>query len=160
MTTTGAVTSDLAYQDPDERWMRLALQEARAAYDAGEVPVGAVIVADDRILGRGHNLVERLRDPSAHAEMLALTAATNALNSKYLHGCTLYVTLEPCPMCAAALRWAQISRVVYGASDAKNGYRRWETGSESFLHPRTVCTHGLLAEPCAALMVDFFRARR
>jgi len=137
----------------DEYFMRQALQEARSAFDAAEVPVGAVIVADQRIIARSHNLTEMLNDVTAHAEMQAVTAAANVLGGKYLTDCTLYVTVEPCPMCAGALRWAQITRVVYGAPDEKRGYSRV---SSFLLHPKTSVTAGVLADECADLMKRFF----
>ena len=144
----------------DERFMRMALDEAALAASEGEVPVGAVIVCNDRVIARAHNLTERLRDVTAHAEMQAITAASEHLNGKYLPDCTLYVSLEPCPMCAAALRWAQIGRVVYGASDPKRGYRAVFADPDAALHPKTRLSSGVLAEEALALMKDFFRRRR
>ena len=141
----------------DEYFMRQALQEARKAFDAAEVPVGAVVVADQRIIARSHNLTEMLNDVTAHAEMQVITAAANVLGGKYLTDCTLYVTVEPCPMCAGALRWAQISRVVYGAPDEKRGYSRV---SSLLLHPKTTVTAGVLANECADLMKRFFARYR
>ena len=141
----------------DELYMREALREAEAARSDGEVPIGAVIVAKGRIIGRGHNMTERLHDPTAHAEMIALTAATEAMGGKYLNDCTLYVTVEPCPMCAAALNWAQVGRIVYGAADPKRGYSLF---TPSLLHPRTEVTAGILSETCGKLMLDFFREKR
>jgi tRNA(adenine34) deaminase len=141
----------------DEYFMRQALQEARKAFDAAEVPVGAVVVADQRIIARSHNLTEMLNDVTAHAEMQVITAAANVLGGKYLTDCTLYVTVEPCPMCAGALRWAQISRVVYGAPDEKRGYSRV---SSLLLHPKTTVTAGVLADECADLMKRFFSRYR
>ena len=143
--------------EADERFMREALAEARAAADEGEVPVGAVVVARGRVIARGHNMTERLADPTAHAEMIALTAATEALGGKYLTDCTLYVTLEPCPMCAAALGWAQLGRFVYGAPDPKRGYARF---TPSLLHPKTQVVSGPLADDCLALLTSFFQDRR
>ena len=143
--------------EADERFMREALVEARAAADEGEVPVGAVVVARGRVIARGHNMTERLADPTAHAEMIALTAATEALGGKYLTDCTLYVTLEPCPMCAAALCWAQLGRLVYGAPDPKRGYARF---TPSLLHPKTQVVSGPLADDCLALLTSFFQDRR
>lgn len=137
--------------------MREALREAEAALGEGEVPIGAVVVAGGRVIARGHNMTERLHDPTAHAEMIALTAATEALGGKYLSGCTLYVTVEPCPMCAAALCWAQVSRIVYGAGDPKRGYKLY---SPSLLHPRTEIECGVLAEACGQLVADFFKSKR
>ncbi len=141
----------------DELYMREALKEAEAARSDGEVPIGAVVVAKGRIIGRGHNMTERLHDPTAHAEMIALTAATEALGGKYLQDCTLYVTVEPCPMCAAAINWAQVSRIVYGAADPKRGYSMF---SPSLLHPKTEVTAGVLSETCGKLMLDFFKEKR
>ncbi|MBP3202770.1 MAG: nucleoside deaminase [Bacteroidales bacterium] len=143
--------------EQDERFMNEALREAREAADAGEIPIGAVVVWKGRIIGRGHNQTERLRDTTAHAEMIAITAATEAMGGKYLTDCTLYVTVEPCPMCAGALAWSQIGRIVYGAPDQRRGFSLF---SPSLLHPRTAVTGGVLMEPCAALMLDFFRAKR
>ncbi len=137
----------------DEYFMRQALKEARDAFDKEEVPVGAVIVADQRIIARAHNLTETLNDVTAHAEMQAITAAANIMGGKYLTDCTLYVTVEPCPMCAGALRWAQVARVVYGASDEKRGFSKV---SPHLLHPKTVVTPGVMAEDCADLMKLFF----
>ena len=143
--------------DPEERYMREALREAQAAGAEDEVPIGAVVVCRGRIIARGHNMTERLHDPTAHAEMIALTAATEALGGKYLDDCTLYVTVEPCPMCAAALCWAQLGRLVYAAPDPRRGYSLF---SPSLLHPRTEAVGGILQEECAALMLDFFREKR
>lgn len=141
----------------DEHFMREALKEARKAFDADEVPVGAVVVANNRIIARAHNLTERLIDVTAHAEMQAITAAANALGGKYLTDCTLYVTLEPCLMCAGALSWSQISRIVYGAADEKRGYGKL---NQPVLHPKTVIEGGLLADECAKLLKDFFQKKR
>ena len=140
-------------------FMRVALREAQAAFDAGEVPVGAVVVCEGRILGRGHNMTERLTDPTAHAEMIALTAAFGALGAKYLPEATLYVTLEPCLMCCGALYWSKIGRVVYGGADPKNGYRR-TVGETWPFHPKTDLVTGVLADEGTRLMKDFFAARR
>lgn len=137
----------------DEYFMRQALQEAHVAFDMGEVPVGAVIVSNQRIIARAHNLTETLTDVTAHAEMQAITSAANVMGGKYLTDCTLYVTVEPCPMCAGALRWAQISRIVYGAPDEKRGYSRVST---HLLHPKTTVTTGIMADDCADLMKLFF----
>lgn len=134
-----------------------ALKEARMAAEEDEVPIGAVITCNSQIIARGHNMTEMLNDPTAHAEMLSLTAATNAMGGKYLNGCTIYVTVEPCPMCAAALAWAQVSRIVYGASDPKRGYTRF---SPSLLHPKTEVSSGVLADVCGELVSDFFRNKR
>lgn len=144
----------------DEVMMRIALEEARAAAREDEIPIGAVIAVGGRILAKAHNMTERLNDVTAHAEMLALTAAANALGGKYLPQCTLYVTVEPCPMCAGALGWSQIGRIVYGAPDPKRGYRSIEGEGRSALHPRTVVEGGLLADECSALMRGFFRDKR
>lgn len=141
----------------DEAMMRKALAEAEAAYADGEVPIGAIVVAGGRILARAHNMTERLGDVTAHAEMLALTAAASALGGKYLTDCTLYVTVEPCPMCAGALGWAQLKRIVYGAPDPKRGYT---TCTHGVLHPKTQVTAGVLHDECAALMQQFFQVRR
>ena len=141
----------------DEQFMREALKEARKAFDADEVPVGAVVVANNRVIARAHNLTERLNDVTAHAEMQAITAAANALGGKYLTDCTLYVTLEPSVMCAGALSWSQISRIVYGASDEKRGYARL---NQPVMHPKTVIEYGLLADECAKLMKEFFQKKR
>jgi len=145
------------FDNPDEYFMQQALREARQAAAEGEIPVGAVVVSDGRILARAHNNTERLGDVTAHAELLAVTAASGALGAKYLTGCTLYVTLEPCPMCAGALAWSQISRIVYGASDPKRGFERI---GRQLLHPRTEVTAGLLADECATLVKEFFKERR
>lgn len=142
---------------PDERFMREALKEAGAAYDEDEVPIGAVVVWNGRIIARGHNMTERLRDPSAHAEMIALTSATEAMGGKYLDACTLYVTVEPCPMCAGAMNWAQVGHVVYGAPDPKRGFSKF---TPSLLHPKTVAVSGVLAGECGALVSEFFKAKR
>ncbi|MDX9749782.1 MAG: nucleoside deaminase [Flavobacteriales bacterium] len=141
----------------DEHWMRQALREAERAFQADEVPVGAVVVAAGRIIGRGHNLTERLNDVTAHAEMQAITAAANDLGGKYLEDCTLYVTLEPCPMCAGALHWARPGRVVFGAFDEKAGYRRF---GARMLHPKTQVTGGILEPECSDLLKAFFRKKR
>ena len=141
----------------DERYMREALQEARYALADGEIPIGAVVVGRGRVIGRGHNMTEKLHDTTAHAEMLAVTAATEALGGKYLTDCTLYVTVEPCPMCAGALNWAQIGRIVYGAIDPRRGYSLF---TPPLLHPRTQVTSGILADECSALMKEFFKEKR
>lgn len=143
----------------DAYFMKEALRQARLAYDAGEIPIGAVVTWDTKIISRGHNQTEQLNDSTAHAEMIALTAAFNTLGSKYLPEATLYVTVEPCLMCSGALYWSKIGRVVYGASDVKNGYKK-TTGENWPFHPKTQLTHGILAEDCAQLMKDFFAARR
>ena len=143
--------------EPDERFMREALREARTAGEEDEVPIGAVVVCRGRIIARGHNMTERLHDPTAHAEMIALTAATEALGGKYLDACTLYVTVEPCPMCAAALCWAQLGRLVYGAPDPRRGYTGF---TPSLLHPRTDVDSGLLADEASGLVKDYFKSKR
>lgn len=147
----------MTQQDIDILYMRRALDEARHAAALDEVPIGAFVVADGQIIGRGHNLTQQLADVTAHAEMQAITAAAQTIGGKYLTGCTLYVTVEPCLMCAGALGWSQISRVVYGASDPKRGYSRF---TDRPFHPRTTVTAGVLADECAALVTDFFRAKR
>ena len=143
--------------ETDEKYMREALREAMKASEAGEIPIGAVIVGRGRIIGRGHNMTETLHDATAHAEMIAITTATEAIGGKYLNDCTLYVTVEPCPMCAGALNWSQIGRIVYGAPDPKRGHSLF---SPSLLHPRTEVTSGILADECAALMTSFFKSNR
>ena len=141
----------------DEKFMRMAIVEAQRALDKGEVPIGAVVVVGDRIIGRGHNLVETLVDATAHAEMQAITAAAQTLGGKYLNQCTLYVTVEPCAMCAGAIAWSQVRRVVYGAGDDKRGY---STFSERIMHPKTEVVRGVLREECEALMTQFFATLR
>ena len=147
---------DMAY-DLDEKYMREALREAGYAAESDEVPVGAVIVCRGKIIGRGHYMTETLHDPTAHAEMIAITAATEAMGGKYLNDCTLYVTVEPCPMCAGALAWSQIGRVVYGAIDPKRGYSMF---SPSLIHPKTEITAGVLADECGMIVSEFFRNKR
>lgn len=141
----------------DEQYMQEALREARVAGEEGEVPIGGIVVCGGHIIARAHNLTERLTDPTAHAEMQLIGMAADCLGGKYLSDCTLYVTVEPCPMCAAALAWAQLGRLVYGAPDPKRGYTLF---SPSLLHPRTEVSSGLLAPACSTLMTDFFRSRR
>ncbi|MBR6699461.1 MAG: nucleoside deaminase [Bacteroidaceae bacterium] len=141
----------------DEQYMKQALQEAQKAFAEGEVPIGAVIVCRGQVIARGHNLTERLHDVTAHAEMQAITAATEHLGGKYLTNCTLYVTVEPCIMCAGALGWSQIPRVVYGAGDDKRGFRRF---APQALHPRCEVVAGVLEEECATLMKSFFQKKR
>lgn len=141
----------------DTYFMKQALSEAKQAYEKDEVPIGAVVVCNDRIIARAHNLTETLNDVTAHAEMQAITAAANVLGGKYLDECTLYVTIEPCPMCAGALGWAQLQRVVYGAADKKRGYTQFST---QVLHPKTVVAHGILADECGELMKSFFEKKR
>ncbi|MCW4468107.1 nucleoside deaminase [Flavobacterium sp. MFBS3-15] len=140
----------------DEYFMKKAFQEAQAAFDKGEIPVGAVIVVDNKVIARTHNLTEMLNDVTAHAEMQGITSAANFLGGKYLTGCTLYVTLEPCQMCAGALYWSQISKVVFGAADDQRGYRAM--GGK--LHPKTVVKSGIMEEECGNLVKDFFKQRR
>lgn len=144
-------------RDRDERLMRLALREAEAAFAEGEIPVGAVVAFGGRVIARAHNQTEALRDVTAHAEMLAVTSAANLLGGKYLQGCTLYVTVEPCVMCAGALGWAQVGRVVYGAADPRRGFTAFAPRA---LHPRARAEGGLLAGECLELMQRFFRQRR
>ena len=141
----------------DNYFMNQALAEAKLAFEKDEVPIGAVVVCNKRIIARAHNLTETLNDVTAHAEMQAITAAANVLGGKYLDECTLYVTIEPCPMCAGALGWAQMQRIVFGADDKKKGYSLFST---SVLHPKTEITPGVLAEECSALMRAFFEKRR
>ena len=143
----------------DAQYMQAALAEAQKAFDAGEVPVGAVIVMNDKVIARGHNQVELLNDSTAHAEILALTTAFSALGSKYLPEAVLYVTIEPCLMCCGALYWSKIGKIVYGASDEKNGYKK-NTGSKNPFHPKTELVGGILKNECARLIQDFFKARR
>ena len=141
----------------DEKFMRMAIDEARKALAKREVPIGAVVVVGDRVVGRGHNLVETLADATAHAEMQALTAAMSTIGGKYLNQCTLYVTVEPCVMCGGAIAWSQLGRVVYGTADPKRGY---STFSERIMHPKTEVVRGVLREECEALMTQFFASLR
>lgn len=141
----------------DKYFMKQALAEAKSAFEKNEVPIGAIIVWDNKIIARAHNLVETLKDVTAHAEMQAITAAAEMLGSKYLKECTLYVTLEPCPMCAGALKWAQIAKIVVGATDEKGGFSKI---SNDMLHPKTEYSTGLLKEECATLLQSFFKAKR
>jgi tRNA(adenine34) deaminase len=141
----------------DEYWMRMALKEANYAREEDEVPIGAVIVCNGKIIAKGYNQTERLNDVTAHAEMIAITAGANYLGAKFLEECTIYVTVEPCPMCAAALRWARISKVVYGASDPKSGYTQF--GPKLF-HPKTEIQHGTMEHECGVLMKEFFKGKR
>ena len=143
--------------EQDERYMKEAIAEAREAMHEDEVPIGAVIVCKGRVIARGHNMTEKLNDPTAHAEMIAITSATEAKGGKYLNDCTLYVTVEPCPMCAAALAWAQVGRIVFGASDPKRGYSLF---SPSLLHPKTVVEKGLLGDECSDLVSSYFKSKR
>lgn len=145
-----SVNSDIFY-------MRQAFKEARLAYEKGEIPVGAIIVSQNQIIARGHNLTEQFRDVTAHAEIIALTAAANFLNSKYLPNCTLYVTLEPCVMCVGALAWAQLGRLVYGAADEKKGFMKY---GKRLLHPKTKLEYGIMESECSSLLKDFFAHKR
>lgn len=152
------MNTDNAMQNADDmRFMRLALAEAEAARDAGEIPIGAVVVCRGRVVARAHNLTETLHDVTAHAEMQAITAAADALGGKYLGECTLYVTVEPCVMCAGAIGWAQVPRIVYGAPDPKRGYALYAPRA---MHPKATVVSGVLGDECAALMRDFFKSRR
>ena len=144
-------------QDKDIQFMRAALAEAKTAFEKQEVPVGAVVVCNNIIIARAHNLTETLHDPTAHAEMQAITAATNYLGGKYLTDCKIYVTLEPCPMCAGALNWSRVPELIYGADDEKRGY---STISSSLLHPKTIIKKGILKNDCSELLVRFFREKR
>jgi tRNA(adenine34) deaminase len=141
----------------DDYFMKKAFAEALLAFDKGEVPVGAVVVANRKIIARAHNLTETLNDVTAHAEMQVITAAANLLGGKYLNDCTLYVTLEPCAMCAAAIGWAQTGKLVFGAADEKKGYRIF---GPKVLHPKTEVVHGILKEECSELLQEFFREKR
>lgn len=140
-----------------ERYMSDALREAQKAASEEEVPIGAVIVCRGRIIGKGHNMTERLNDPTAHAEMIAITAATEAMGGKYLNDCTIYVTVEPCPMCAGALAWAQIGKIVFGASDPKRGFTQF---SPSLMHPKTEVISGIMAKECGDIVSTFFQNKR
>lgn len=141
----------------DEYFMKRAIQEAVTAFEKDEIPVGAVVVANNRIIARAHNLTETLTDVTAHAEMQAITAAANLLGAKYLNECTLYVTIEPCVMCAGALGWSQVGKLVYGASDDKRGFTKFAPAA---LHPKTEVVSGIMADDCADLMTEFFRKKR
>lgn len=141
----------------DAYYMREAFKEAQKAFQLDEVPVGAIVVCNNKIIARAHNLTERLHDVTAHAEMQAITAAANYLGGKYLNECTLYVTLEPCVMCAGAIQWAQLQKIVFGASDKKRGFMKL---SEQVLHPRTIVESGIMAEECAEIISDFFKNKR
>lgn len=151
------VPRDPSSSSNDERFMRLALAEARKALDSDEIPIGCVIVSQNRIIGRGHNLTETLSDVTAHAEIQAITAASQTLGGKYLPDATLYVTVEPCPMCAGAIGWAQLPRIIYGAPDEKRGFHRF---APNVLHPKATCTGGILEDECRELMQSFFRSKR
>lgn len=152
-----SMQQELSQAEIDKKFMSMAIQEAKKALKEKEVPIGAVVVCGGKVIGRGHNLVETLCDATAHAEMQAITAAASALGGKYLKGCTLYVTVEPCVMCGGALAWSQIERVVYGAEDPKRGY---STLSEKILHPKTTVTKGVLKQECEELMREFFKTLR
>ncbi len=143
----------------DEYFMMQALKEAKKAFEDGEIPVGAVVVMNGKVIARGHNMTERLNDPTAHAEMIALTSAFNLLGSKYLPEATLYITLEPCFMCAGAIYWSKVGRIVYGADDEKNGYKK-TAGTNWPFHPKAELIRGILKDNCAQLMKDFFRNKR
>jgi tRNA(adenine34) deaminase len=143
----------------DEYYMLQALKETKRAFEDGEIPVGAIVVLNEKIIARGHNMTERLNDPTAHAEMIALTSAFSFLGSKYLPEATLYVTVEPCLMCAGALYWSKITKIVWGADDEKNGHKRITAGNWPF-HPKTEIIHGVLKDECAQLMKDFFKNKR
>ena len=147
----------MTQQEKDEQYIRHALNEAQEARRQGEIPIGAVVVCNDRIIARAHNLTETLNDVTAHAEMQAITAAANMLGGKYLTDCTLYVTVEPCTMCAGAIGWAQLHRIVYGTADEKRGYHVYAPGA---LHPKATVTTGILEDECRQLMRDFFKERR
>lgn len=142
---------------PSDHFMKEAIKEAKKAFEEGEVPVGAVIVANNTIIAKAHNQVEILKDPTAHAEMIAITSATNYLGAKYLEDCTIYVTLEPCPMCASALNWAKIGKIVYAAEDEKNGFMRFGT---KMLHPKTKIDFGMMNTESISLIQEFFREKR
>jgi len=143
----------------DEYFMMLALKEAKHAYDEDEIPIGAVVVLNDRVIARGHNMTEKLNDPTAHAEMIALTSAFSYVGGKYLPQAYLYVTVEPCLMCAGAMYWGKLKRIIWGAEDEKNGYKRI-TGPNWPFHPKTELIYGILKEDCARLMTDFFKNKR
>ena len=150
-------SNDVITPFSDEYFMKQAMQEALKAFEEDEIPVGAIIVSNNRIIARAHNLTERLNDVTAHAEMQAITAAANLLGGKYLNDCTLYVTLEPCVMCAGALAWSQIGKIVFGASDEKRGYQKL---APSAIHPKTEVVSGVFETECKELMQEFFRKRR
>ena len=143
----------------DEYFMMQAIKEAKRAYDDEEIPVGAIVIMNEKIIARGYNMTERLKDPTAHAEMIALTSAFNLLGSKYLPEAILYVTVEPCLMCAGAIYWSKLGKIVYGADDEKNGYKRI-AGTNWPFHPKTELIRGVLKEDCSKLMTDFFKKKR
>lgn len=143
----------------DEYYMMQAIKEAKKAWEDGEVPIGAVVVLNERVVARGHNMVEKLNDPTAHAEMIALTSAFNLLGAKYVPEAILYVTVEPCLMCAGALYWSKIGKIVYGADDEKNGYKKTAAANWPF-HPKTELVRGVLKDDCSKLIKDFFKSKR
>jgi tRNA(adenine34) deaminase len=143
----------------DEYFMMQALKEAKQAFEEDEIPIGAVVILNERVIARGHNMTEKLNDPTAHAEMIALTSAFNFVSGKYLTEASLYITVEPCLMCAGAMYWSKLKKIVWGASDEKNGYKRI-TGASWPFHPKTEIVHGVMAEQCGQLMKDFFRKKR
>lgn len=143
----------------DEYFMMQALKEAKKAFEEGEIPIGAIVVLNEKIIARGHNMTERLNDPTAHAEMIALTSAFNTLGGKYLPEASIFITIEPCLMCSGALYWSKVKRVIFGADDEKNGYKKTVNGNWPF-HPKTELIHGILKEDCARLMKDFFSNKR
>jgi len=143
----------------DDYYMMQALKEARRALEDDEIPIGAVVVIDNKIIARGHNMTERLNDPTAHAEMIALTSAFNSLGSKYLPEATLYITVEPCLMCAGAIYWSKLGKLVYGADDEKNGFKKTTAANWPF-HPKTELIRGVMKEECARLVIDFFKSKR
>lgn len=142
-----------------EYFMMLALKEARLAYEEDEIPIGAVVVMNDKVIARGRNMTEKLNDPTAHAEMIALTSAFNSIGSKYLPEAALYITVEPCLMCAGAIYWSKLGKIIYGADDEKNGYKKTTAGNWPF-HPKTELIRGVMKEECARLMKDFFKSKR
>ena len=142
-----------------EYFMMLALKEARLAYEEDEIPIGAAVVMNDKVIARGRNMTEKLNDPTAHAEMIALTSAFNSIGSKYLPEAALYITVEPCLMCAGAIYWSKLGKIIYGADDEKNGYKKTTAGNWPF-HPKTELIRGVMKEECARLMKDFFKSKR
>lgn len=151
---------DVLYDPRDEVYMKEALKEAYKAYQEDEVPIGAVVVCNNKIIGRGYNQTEKLNDVTAHAEMLAITAAANSLNGKYLPQCTIYITVEPCIMCAGALGWSQIGRIVFGTHDPKKGFTNFCTKGKTPLHPQTIVTAKVMEAECKEILTDFFRKKR
>lgn len=152
-------TQVILFAMTDEYYMLQALKEAKKAFDEEEIPIGAIVVVNNKIIARGHNMTERLNDPTAHAEMIALTSAFNSLGSKYIPDATLYVTIEPCLMCAGAIYWSKLSRIVYGGDDEKNGYKKTAANNWPF-HPKAELVRGILKDECTQLMKDFFRTKR